>query len=479
METVLVTVPEKNAESKANKKDPPTAVQDDGKSYITGDLSRANKILERINNTRNGIETSTASREKSLPKASSAQAPPPFLFGPIWSYGVGAPAQGPSPAADKAEVPGPELPLADKLPDSLPIARTLPAYPPSQVPHQPRQVWLQNGRMPSNQDVSRAGPVRDSCSRDREWGAAGRPSWRNKHEKPVPKPQPLPQTFEGVKLQNEEPDEQKIHIAVDKLGRRFVVLMIHRCGRGPGMLPVTGFSGEIVWLAPPDVHITLTKYMQQFLGYFTGESWDERIIDVFDGSLLPRYQCALKEEDWRLAWKTLQEPFVLMCAAYRRILGGKSAPHLRFGVPPRSVEDKASSVADSYSANGTTLADTNGIHAGVMMPDTSNYAVDMRANMELLTQVDNGIAAHLLNILASTSGDMVTDSMQRQVEELHKQLAGGQVDGRPPLGVFPLDASGKNFLTTAGTSMIQTSLRPDQNPFFNHYQHYQAIPPNT
>jgi hypothetical protein len=284
----------------------------------------------------------------------------------------------------------------------------------------------------------------------------------------------LPQTFDGVKLQNEEPDAQKIHIAVDKLGRRFVVLMIHRCGRGPGMLPVTGFSGEIVWLAPPDVHITLTKYMHQFLGYFTGESWEKRIIDVFDGNLLPRYQCAVKEEDWRLAWDTLQEPFVLMCAAYRRILGGKSAPHLRFGVPPRSVDDKASSLADSSSVNGQSLAGfTNGMH-GNAMADSVVGAQYQRANLELLSQVDTGIAAHLLNILASTSGDMVTESMQRQVEELHKQLTGGQGDNGIPLGVFPFDASGKSFLTTAGTSMIQTSIRPDQ-PFLNHYQ---AIPPN-
>ena len=35
---------------------------------------------------------------------------------------------------------------------------------------------------------------------------------------------------------------------------RFVVLMIHRCGRGPGMLPVTGFTGEIVprWKDDPE-----------------------------------------------------------------------------------------------------------------------------------------------------------------------------------------------------------------------------------
>jgi hypothetical protein len=179
----------------------------------------------------------------------------------------------------------------------------------------------------------------------------------------------------------------------------------------------------------------------------------------------------VKEEDWRLAWNTLQDPFVLMCAAYRRILGGKSAPHLRFGVPPRRVEDKASSSNDSSVNGHPTAGYTNGITADGI-PDTSDFAVDMRANLELLSQVDTGIAAHLLNILASTSGDMVTDSMQRQVEELHKQLAGARGDGRP-VGIFPFDASGKNFLTSAGTSMIQTSLRPEQ-PFLSHYQ---PVPP--
>jgi hypothetical protein len=241
------------------------------------------------------------------------------------------------------------------------------------------------------------------------------------------------------------------------------------------MLPVTGFSGEIVWLAPPDVHITLTKYMHQFLHYFTGETWEQRILDVFDGNLLPRYQCAVKEEDWRLAWDTLQDPFVLMCAAYRRILGGKSAPHLRFGVPPRSVEDKASSV--DTSANGQSIAGFSNAMSGNGMPDVL-ADVGMRANLDLLSQVDTGIAAHLLNILASSSGDMVTDAMQRQVDELHKQLAGagGLGDAGIPLAGFQFDASGTNdFLRTAGTSMIQTSFRPDQA--FLH--HYQAVPPNN
>lgn len=37
----------------------------------------------------------------------------------------------------------------------------------------------------------------------------------------------------------------------------------------------------------------------------------------------------------------MQIPFNKMCAAYRRILGGKSAPHIRFGVPPRLLDGKA------------------------------------------------------------------------------------------------------------------------------------------
>jgi hypothetical protein len=162
-----------------------------------------------------------------------------------------------------------------------------------------------------------------------------------------------------------------------------------------------------------------------------------------------------------------------MCAAYRRILGGKSAPHLRFGVPARRVDDKANSISDESTVNGQLPAGySNGITA-TGIPDPPDFSVDMRANMELLSQVDTGIAAHLLNILASTSGDMVTDSMQRQVEELHRQLAGAQADGLP-VGIFPFDASGKTFLTTAGTSMIQTSFRPDQQ-FLNHYS---PVPPN-
>jgi len=516
-ENALETHTRNSPESKVDKSDSTSTEQDDRSAGLLTGLSRANKILDRINNTRNGAGTvepkngagtATARREKPLLKATSAQAPPPpFLSERIWSY-AGAntqavPREGLDGAKspEKAEVPAPavELPIADKMPDALPIGRPLPAYPPTAVQNQQKQVWLRNSRMSSKQDVTRPGMVRDGCSRDRDWGApgfraylgqnedgvrdrpAGRSSQRSKREKPV-KPQPLPQTFDGVKLQNEEPDPQKIHIAVDRLGRRFVVLMIHRCGRGPGMLPVTGFTGEIVWLAPPDIHITLTKYMHQFLGYFTGESWEDRIVDVFDGSLLPRYQCAVKESDWRLAWDTLQEPFIVMCAAYRRILGGKSAPHLRFGVPPRSVEDKApSSAPDSTSVAGESLAgfengiNGNGVHFTANgMPNAADFAVGMRANLEMLSQVDTGIAAHLFSILASTPNDMVNGDMQRQVEELHKQFAGTNGDGGP-LGVFPFDASSKNFMTAAGTSMLQTSLRPEQ-PFL---RHYQAVPPNS
>ena len=565
METVQDTAYEINAESKVKD----TAYETNGKSnvdngdfsnrikhnghnghsngdgssgystQITGHLSRANKILEKINKTRNNTGSAAVSPEKPPANATAAQvpadlqkellrtaeardqtAPPaaPFPADLLWGYGAapavpngfaaahpeaaGGVGDGPGPEApEKAEVPAPavELPIADKMPDALPIGRPLPAYPPTAVQNQQKQVWLRNARMSSKQDVTRPGMVRDGCSRDRDWGApgfraylgqnedgvrdrpAGRSSQRSKREKPV-KPQPLPQTFDGVKLQNEEPDPQKIHIAVDRLGRRFVVLMIHRCGRGPGMLPVTGFTGEIVWLAPPDIHITLTKYMHQFLGYFTGESWEDRIVDVFDGSLLPRYQCAVKESDWRLAWDTLQEPFIVMCAAYRRILGGKSAPHLRFGVPPRSVEDKApSSAPDSTSVAGESLAgfengiNGNGVHFTANgMPNAADFAVGMRANLEMLSQVDTGIAAHLFSILASTPNDVVNGDMQRHIEELHKQFAGTNGDAGP-LGVFPFDASSKNFMTAAGTSMLQTSLRPEQ-PFL---RHYQAVPPNS
>jgi hypothetical protein len=81
--------------------------------------------------------------------------------------------------------------------------------------------------------------------------------------------------------------------------------------------------------------------MRQFLFFFTNESWDDRIEQVFDGHVLPRYQCTVDEEHWRRCWDTLQTPFNKMCAAYRRILGGKSAPHIRFGVPPRLLDGKA------------------------------------------------------------------------------------------------------------------------------------------
>ena len=116
-------------------------------------------------------------------------------------------------------------------------------------------------------------------------------------------------------------------------------------------------------------------------------------LDRFDQKIAAILRCAVKESDWRLAWDTLQEPFIVMypqqqwtmketmlsqvvavsgcafflvggnrghhtsyrihdsysacqtvpqkgrsrCAAYRRILGGKSAPHLRSPFFHRSV----------------------------------------------------------------------------------------------------------------------------------------------
>jgi hypothetical protein len=80
--------------------------------------------------------------------------------------------------------------------------------------------------------------------------------------------------------------------------------------------------------------------MRQFLFFFTNERWDDRIEQVFDGHVLPRYQCTVREDSWLRCWDALQAPFNKMCAAYRRILGGKSAPHIRFGVPPRLLDGK-------------------------------------------------------------------------------------------------------------------------------------------
>jgi hypothetical protein len=150
-----------------------------------------------------------------------------------------------------------------------------------------------------------------------------------------------PQTFEGLRLHSGAPDANLVYRAVEASGQRWVVLMIHRCARGPGLMPVhddLNTKVSLKWVAPPDCRITLTHYLQQFLQFFTGERWDSHIKQSFDDHDLPRYQCAVRESHWRACWDALQGPFALMCSAYRRILGGKSTPHLRFGVPPRLLD---------------------------------------------------------------------------------------------------------------------------------------------
>jgi hypothetical protein len=210
-----------------------------------------------------------------------------------------------------------------------------------------------------------------------------------------------PQTFEGVKLQaSGVPDEAQIYRAIEASGRRWVVLMIHRCGRGPGLLPVTkSLNSEPVWVAPPDIRITLAEYMRQFLFFFTNESWDDRIEQVFDGHVLPRYQCTVQEEHWRRCWDTLQTPFNKMCAAYRRILGGKSAPHIRFGVPPRLLDGKA-------TVEDPVLKDPE-LPVNVNLPSTFNPAM-----MKEKPPIDNGMLPLYPLVLPPDLHEMVANPMR-------------------------------------------------------------------
>jgi hypothetical protein len=120
-----------------------------------------------------------------------------------------------------------------------------------------------------------------------------------------------------------------------------VSITIHRCSRGLGLLPARSGIDEdgdeaFVWVRSPEF-TSLAEYLRQFLLFFDSAKWAGLIFDRIDDMMLPRYQCLVLEDYWRDCWTILAQKFPLMCMAYRRNLGGKAAPHLKFGAGLRAA----------------------------------------------------------------------------------------------------------------------------------------------
>jgi hypothetical protein len=144
-----------------------------------------------------------------------------------------------------------------------------------------------------------------------------------------------------VRMGSDSTPPKALPVLTDSLGRRFVSITIHRCSRGLGLLPARSSTcpeGEdaFVWVRSPEF-TSLAEYLRQFLRFFDSPKWAGLIFDRMDDIVLPRYQCVVLDDHWRDCWTILAQKFPLMCMAYRRNLGGKAAPHLKFGAGLRSA----------------------------------------------------------------------------------------------------------------------------------------------
>jgi hypothetical protein len=144
-----------------------------------------------------------------------------------------------------------------------------------------------------------------------------------------------------VRMGADSSPPKALPVLTDSAGRRFVSITIHRCSRGLGLLPARSGNGtegedDFVWVRSPEF-TSLAEYLRQFLRFFDSPKWAGLIFDRMDDTMLPRYQCVVLDDHWRDCWTLLAQKFPLMCMAYRRNLGGKAAPHLKFGAGLRSA----------------------------------------------------------------------------------------------------------------------------------------------
>jgi hypothetical protein len=144
-----------------------------------------------------------------------------------------------------------------------------------------------------------------------------------------------------VRMGADSTPPKALPVLTDSIGRRFVSITIHRCSRGLGLLPARSGNEEdgedaFVWVRSPEF-TSLAEYLRQFLLFFDSPKWAGLIFDRIDDTMLPRYQCLVLDDYWRDCWILLAQKFPLMCMAYRRNLGGKAAPHLKFGAGLRSA----------------------------------------------------------------------------------------------------------------------------------------------
>jgi len=208
-----------------------------------------------------------------------------------------------------------------------------------------KKLWADQSTVPTPEEALRHAeaallPLRES---------KGQPSPTDEPEEPV--------ELVEVRMGADSTPPKALPVLTDSAGRRYVSITIHRCSRGLGLLPArsnnekticlagspglreSGCSEDFVWVRSPEF-TSLAEYLRQFLFFFDSPKWAGLIFDRMDDMTLPRYQCVVVDDHWRDCWTVLAQKFPLMCMAYRRNLGGKAAPHLKFGAGLRCASEK-------------------------------------------------------------------------------------------------------------------------------------------
>jgi len=115
-----------------------------------------------------------------------------------------------------------------------------------------------------------------------------------------------------------------------------VILEVRSCNRGTPMLPVAHVDGGVGWTMDDErtARFSLRGYLLTMLKFFRSDL-DIEVSGMLDGMLLLPYQAVVRSCDVQIVYHALCKPFMEQRSAYRRVLGGRNAPDIFFGVSPK------------------------------------------------------------------------------------------------------------------------------------------------
>lgn len=128
----------------------------------------------------------------------------------------------------------------------------------------------------------------------------------------------------------------------------YIIVRLRKYVKGPPLLPSSepGMDWEPAQLEA----FTLPVYLRTFLARL---GVDVEVYGTLDGRRLVPYQAVVRRGAWERAWALMEGPFLSQKAAYRRLLGGTTAPELKLGVDPRFVPLAPASAAPAAKATSS------------------------------------------------------------------------------------------------------------------------------